>query len=118
MGDCNEFLDTGADEVFFPNCRNCPTQCRGDSDCDANVKGADFLALKDSSYARHGKPNYNACADFDRDGCVKGSDLLMLKNNWYTCPEPNCPAAEIVPGGKEAEANLASITSTSFCLRR
>ncbi|MHC4621986.1 MAG: right-handed parallel beta-helix repeat-containing protein, partial [Planctomycetota bacterium] len=69
MGDCNEFLDMGADEVYFPNCWNCPTQCHGDSDCDANVKGSDFLALSNSWYACYGEPNYNPCADFDRDGC-------------------------------------------------
>ncbi|MHC4625132.1 MAG: right-handed parallel beta-helix repeat-containing protein [Planctomycetota bacterium] len=102
MGDCNEFLDMGADEVFFPNCWNCPTQCHGDSDCDANVKGADFLALKDAWYACYGEPNYNPCADFDRDGCVKGSDFLILKRYWYETPEANCPCGGTWPPGEGA----------------
>ncbi|MHC4619638.1 MAG: right-handed parallel beta-helix repeat-containing protein, partial [Planctomycetota bacterium] len=65
-GDCDTSpqVDMGADELFFPDCWSltCPTQCHGDSDCDANVKGSDFLALSNSWYACYGEPNYNPCA--------------------------------------------------------
>jgi hypothetical protein len=76
-----------------PACWDYPTQCHGDCDNDANVKGSDFLALKNSWYACDPDANYNPCADFDRDGCVKGSDFLILKTNWYQAVEANCPPA-------------------------
>ncbi|MHC4620321.1 MAG: Calx-beta domain-containing protein, partial [Planctomycetota bacterium] len=76
-----------------PVCWNYATQCHGDCDNDANVKGSDFLALKNSWYACDPDANYNPCADFDRDGCVKGSDFLILKTNWYQTVEANCPPA-------------------------
>jgi hypothetical protein len=76
-----------------PACWDYPTQCHGDCDNDANVKGSDFLALKNSWYACDPDANYNPCADFDRDGCVKGSDFLTLKSNWYQTVEANCPPA-------------------------
>jgi len=88
MGDCNELVDMGADEVYFPNCWNCDCQCHGDTDCDCNVTGSDFLAMKDAWYACYPEPNYNPCADFDRDGCVKGSDFIILKEYWF---DPNVP---------------------------
>ena len=90
MGDCNELVDMGADEVYLPNCWNCDCQCHGDADCDCNVAGSDFLAMKDAWYACYPEPNYNPCADFDRDGCVKGSDFLILKEYWYTEPPNDC----------------------------
>ncbi|MHC4619167.1 MAG: Calx-beta domain-containing protein, partial [Planctomycetota bacterium] len=76
-----------------PACWNYPTQCHGDCDNDANVKGSDFLALKNSWYQCDPDANYNPCADFDHDGCVKGSDFLILKTNWYQTVEANCPPA-------------------------
>ena len=90
MGDCIERVDIGADEIYFPNCWNCPAQCHGDADCDGSVKGSDFLALKDSWYKCYDDPNYNPCADFDRDGCVKGGDFLILKEYWYQTPPADC----------------------------
>jgi len=74
-----------------PACWNWPAQCHGDTDNDGEVKGSDFLALKNSWYKCVPDPDYNPCADFDRDGCVKGSDFLILKNNWYQTVEANCP---------------------------
>jgi alpha-L-rhamnosidase len=76
-----------------PLCWDYATQCHGDCDNDANVKGSDFLTLKNSWYQCGPDANYNPCADFDRDGCVKGSDFLILKNNWYQTVEANCPAS-------------------------
>jgi len=90
MGDCDEIVDIGVDEVYYPNCWNCDTQCYGDADCDGWVKASDFLAMDDSWYECYGDPNYNPCADFDRDGCVQGSDFLILKEYWYTSPDPDC----------------------------
>jgi hypothetical protein len=91
-GDTIPVVDMGADEIhtMWPTCWNCPTQCHGDSDCDGEVKGSDFLAMRDSWYECYGDPNYNPCADFDRDGCVTGSDFLILDTYWYTSPDPNC----------------------------
>ena len=75
-----------------PACWNSPTQCHGDTDNSGDVKGSDFLALKEAWYKCDPEPGYDACADFDRDGCVKGSDFLILKNNWYQAVEANCPS--------------------------
>jgi len=91
MGDCNEIVDMGADEVYFPNCWNCDTQCHGDSDCDGNVNSTDFFALKDSWMQDYGDPNYNPCADFNRDGSVNTADFFILKDHWMEEPNPNCP---------------------------
>jgi hypothetical protein len=104
MGDCNEVLDIGADEVYFPNCWNCQCQCHGDGDCTDDVKGADFLALKDSWYSSYPAPNYDACADFDRNGEVKGSDFLILKQYWYQNPPTDCICC-----GEDAECSWPPI---------
>jgi hypothetical protein len=67
------------------------TQCHGDADGTGDVKGSDFLALKNSWYKVYGVDvEYDPCADFDRNGEVKGSDFLILKNNWYQTVDPNC----------------------------
>jgi subtilisin family serine protease len=89
-GDCNDVVDMGADEAYFPPCWNYDTQCYGDADGDGYVGAADNQALQDSWYEEYGDPNYNPCADFDRNGEVKGSDFLILKDNLETYPDPNC----------------------------
>jgi hypothetical protein len=61
--------------------------------CD--VKGPDFLALKDSWYKVYPDPGYDPCVDFDRDGQVKGSDFLILKENWYQVVPADCPPGDI-----------------------
>jgi hypothetical protein len=75
----------------WPPCWGYLTQCHGDADGDGSVKGADFLALKNSWYKCYPDPLYDPCADFDRNGCVKGSDFLILKTHWYTSPPADCP---------------------------
>jgi hypothetical protein len=68
--------------------RNTPASGQGTGD----VKGSDFLALKNSWYKVYGAdPEYDPCADFDRNGEIKGSDFLILKDNWYQTVDPNCP---------------------------
>jgi len=74
----------------IPVCWDYLTQCHGDSDNDGEVKGSDFLALKNSWYKCYGDPNYNPCADFDRDGCVGGADFLTLKSNWFQSVPADC----------------------------
>jgi hypothetical protein len=76
--------------VDRPRCWCYLTQCHGDSDDTGDVKGSDFLALKNSWYKIHPDPAYNACADFDHNGEVKGSDFLILKGHWYQTVDPNC----------------------------
>ncbi|MHC4618139.1 MAG: dockerin type I domain-containing protein [Planctomycetota bacterium] len=78
----------------YPLCWGYLTQCHGDVDNTGDVKGWDFLALKDSWYKVYPDPDYDPCADFDRNGEVKGSDFLILKNNWYQTVPPDC-----TPGG-------------------
>ena len=73
------------------------TQCHGDTDDDGEVKGSDFLALKNSWYKCYPDPDYDPSADFDRDGCVKASDFLIFKSNWYKSVEPNCPSGGTWP---------------------
>jgi hypothetical protein len=81
-----------------PPCWNYLTQCHGDCDNTGDVKGSDFLALKNSWYKVHGvDPEYDPCADFDRNGEVKGSDFLILKNNWYQVVDANCPQGGVWP---------------------
>ncbi|MHC4620060.1 MAG: hypothetical protein ACYTEQ_20120, partial [Planctomycetota bacterium] len=81
-------------EVTCPPCWD-ETQCHGDSDATGDVKGSDFLCLKNSWYTCY--PDYNPCCDFDRDGCIKGSDFLILKDNWYQTVAPDCPPCGIWP---------------------
>jgi hypothetical protein len=75
----------------WPPCWGYPTQCHGDTDNTGDVKGSDFLALKNSWYKVYPHPQYDPCADFDRNGEVKGSDFLILKTYWYASPPPDCP---------------------------
>ncbi|MHC4620730.1 MAG: Calx-beta domain-containing protein [Planctomycetota bacterium] len=82
----------------MPACWDWPTQCHGDTDNTDDVKGSDFLTLKNSWYKVYGvDPEYDPCADFDRNGEVKGSDFLILKNNWYQIVDPNCPTGGTWP---------------------
>ncbi|MHC4616513.1 MAG: peptidoglycan DD-metalloendopeptidase family protein [Planctomycetota bacterium] len=78
-----------------PACWSYPTQCHGDCDDTGDIRGADFLALKNSWYAVYPGPAYDPCADFDRNGRVAGSDFLILKNNWYESVPGDC-----TPGGQ------------------
>jgi hypothetical protein len=81
-----------------PLCWDYATQCHGDTDNTGDVKGSDFLALKNSWYKVHGvDPEYDPCADFDRNGEVKGSDFLILKDNWYQTVDPNCVQGGVWP---------------------
>jgi hypothetical protein len=80
-------------------CWDSPTQCHGDADNTGDVKGSDFLCLKNSWYKCYPDPLYDACCDFDRNGCVKGSDFLTLKNNWYQSVPPDCGAGGSCPPG-------------------
>jgi hypothetical protein len=75
--------------VAPPDCWD-ETQCHGDTDATGDVKGSDFLALKDSWFKCYGDDGYDPCADFDRDGCVKGSDFLTLKDNWFQTVADDC----------------------------
>ncbi|MHC4623934.1 MAG: hypothetical protein ACYS4W_08530 [Planctomycetota bacterium] len=79
----------------YPACWDYLTQCHGDCDNTADVKGSDFLALKDSWYKVYGEAEYDPCADFDRNGEVKGSDFLTLKNNWYLTVPADCQTGDI-----------------------
>ena len=97
MGDCNEIVDIGADEIYFPNCWNYPTHCYGDTDNTGDVKASDFLALKESWYRCYPDPAYNPCVDFDRDGCVKASEFLILKGYWYQSPPADCECCGQTP---------------------
>ncbi|MHC4620679.1 MAG: dockerin type I domain-containing protein, partial [Planctomycetota bacterium] len=79
----------------YPACWDYLTQCHGDCDNTGDVKGSDFLALKNSWYKVYGGPAYDPCADFDRNGEVKGSDFLILKNNWYQTVPADCTQGDI-----------------------
>ncbi|MHC4618416.1 MAG: LamG-like jellyroll fold domain-containing protein [Planctomycetota bacterium] len=80
----------GAPSAVYPECWDYLTQCHGDCDNSGDVKGSDFLALKNSWYKVYPDAAYDPCADFDRDGQVKGSDFLILKNNWYQTVAGDC----------------------------
>jgi hypothetical protein len=90
-GDCdsNDVVDMGADEVYWPDCWGCLTQCRGDADCSGIVNLGDMFILKAASGTEYGDPNYNPCADFDKDGDINLGELFTLKANFG---DPNLPA--------------------------
>jgi subtilisin family serine protease len=90
MGDCNEIVDIGADEVYFPNCWNCGTQCYGDADCDGYVGDTDYSLLLASWGKNYPDSDYNPCADFSKDGNVNLAELIIIRFNWETNPDPNC----------------------------
>lgn len=90
MGDCNETVDIGVDEVYYPDCWNCATQCHGDADCSSTVDFIDLGILKQAEDTSYGDPNYNPCADFDKDGDCDDDDLDILKDYIFTSPDPNC----------------------------
>jgi len=92
-----ELKMTWPTEPQTPACWDYPTQCHGDTDNDGEVKGSDFLALKNSWYKCYPDPDYDPCADFDRDGCVKGSDFLILKTNWYQTVPADCQSGGTWP---------------------
>ncbi|MHC4620104.1 MAG: sialidase family protein [Planctomycetota bacterium] len=81
----------------YPACWDYLTQCHGDADNTGDVKGSDFLALKESWYKVYPDADYDPCADFDRNGEVKGSDFLILKTNWYQAVDANCPQGGLWP---------------------
>ncbi|MHC4619554.1 MAG: Calx-beta domain-containing protein [Planctomycetota bacterium] len=81
----------------MPPCWSNLTQCHGDVDGTGDVKGSDFLALKNSWYKVYPEAGYDPCADFDRNGDVKGSDFLILKGNWYQTVDANCPEGGVWP---------------------
>ncbi|MHC4622955.1 MAG: hypothetical protein ACYS4W_03540 [Planctomycetota bacterium] len=82
-------------ERTWPSCWEWPTQCHGDADNSGDVKGADFLKLKNSWYKVYPEPGWDPCADFDRTGEVKGSDFLILKSNWYQTVPADCTPGDI-----------------------
>jgi hypothetical protein len=90
MGDCNQIVDMGADEVYYPSCWNCLTQCHGDADCSGTVNSTDQAAVTAALFESYGDPNYNPCADFDKDGNVNFTDLGILTVYYDTSPDPNC----------------------------
>ena len=92
MGNCYEIVDMGADEAFFPNCWNCPTQCHGDADCSGYVDTADFAPFRDGFLTSYPDPVYiaNVCGDFTRDGNINTADFGPYRDNFLTSPDPNC----------------------------
>lgn len=96
MGDCNQTVDIGADEVYFPSCWNCLTQCHGDADCDGYVGLIDFYAFRDAwntNYCDHwndGAGPYNPCVDVDRDGEVGLTDFYAFRDYWDSYPPADC----------------------------
>ena len=91
-------------DIWF-DCWDCPTQCHGDADCQAESMGRfrvyiNDLAIIRAVYMGHGNwparypddLNYNPCADFDRDLDVDDRDLAILEN-WYqsTSVPADCP---------------------------
>ncbi|MHC4619998.1 MAG: hypothetical protein ACYTEQ_19810 [Planctomycetota bacterium] len=80
-----------------PACWAYLTQCHGDSDNTGDVKGSDFLALKNSWYKAYPDAEYDPCADFDRNGQVKGSDFLIFKSHWYQTVPADCPPGGVWP---------------------
>jgi hypothetical protein len=82
----------------YPACWDSPTQCHGDVDGTGDVKGSDFLHLKDCWYKCYPDPYYIehcVCVDSDRDGCVKGADFMILKSNWYKSVPSDCPPGDL-----------------------
>jgi hypothetical protein len=94
--DQDEQDEVTVEVVPHPTCWD-ETQCHGDTDATGDVKGPDFLALKNSWYKVYGEDAYDPCADFDRNGEVKGSDFLILKDHWYQTVPADCPVGGVWP---------------------
>jgi len=97
MGDCDEVVDMGADEIYFPACWNCVTQCHADADCDGDVDTEDWPAFRDAFSTNYwddwndGAGPYNPCADYDRDGDVDTVDWPEFRDNFGKNPlDNNC----------------------------
>ncbi|MHC4195819.1 MAG: hypothetical protein ACYSYU_10870 [Planctomycetota bacterium] len=98
----------GPPEPPLPPCWSCPTQCYGDTNCDApvTINTTDFLAFKWAYLTDYwgggltdGKPGYayDPCADFSRDGYVGTTDFLAFKYHYLKVPPPDCTPG-IPPG--------------------
>ncbi len=104
-------------DMWF-DCWNCPYQCHGDADCQAESMGryrvyTNDMAIIQAVYMGHGNwpaqypedLNYNPCADFDRDFDVDNRDVAILED-WYrsTLVPPDCPRRplELVPITQDA----------------
>jgi hypothetical protein len=92
MGECNEFVDMGADESFYPNCWNCPTQCHADVDCDGFVDTSDWPQIRDGWLKVYPNPAYtaSACADNNRDGSINTNDWPQIRDWWLKSPPDDC----------------------------
>jgi hypothetical protein len=92
MGNCVERVDMGGDEVFFPNCWNCPTQCHADSDCSGTVETEDWPPYRDGFMTSYPNPVYieNACGDWTRDGTIDTDDWPEYRDWFFKNPPADC----------------------------
>ncbi|MBN2269747.1 MAG: hypothetical protein JXN61_03980 [Sedimentisphaerales bacterium] len=126
-------LDTsGSKADMWFDCWNCPYQCHGDADCQAQgsmiTKYRVFTndleiiyAVYMASYTGYGHwparypqdLNYNPCADFDRDFDVDDQDLAILEN-WHrrTDVPPDCPGRPLELLPMDPNALIAGSTYT------
>jgi len=75
-----------------PACWDYPTQCHGDSDATGDVKGSDFLALKNSWYKCYPDADYDPCADLELSNpTTTGSEVVLgeLNQHTYTIIDPS-----------------------------
>lgn len=133
MGDCNETVDIGADEVYFPPCWNYLTQCYGDADGDRDVDLTDFYVFRDSfgidywNDWNNGAGPYNPCADYDRDGDGDLADFIIFRDhfgdinlppdcNCGCAPCPDCWPPEPECGGGEGRGQSSGDTTDESAL--
>jgi len=101
MGDCNETVDIGADEIYFPSCWNCRTQCHGDSDCSGFVDTRDFPPYRDGFMKSYPHPVYiaNVCGDWKRDGIISTLDFPEYRDWFFKSPPADCDCGGCWPPG-------------------
>jgi hypothetical protein len=113
MGECDDvnLVDIGADEVFYPNCWNHPTQCHGDSDGDGDVDTVDWPPFRDGFGSSYPDPNYLAhlCADYDRDGDIDTVDWPQFRDNFGSSPDANCQCGGTWPPAQGLQGGGASL---------
>ena len=98
-------VDMGADEVAYPACWWCRTQCHGDTDCDGDCDTVDWTVFRDAFGSAYPAEDYHPCADMDRDGDVDTVDWTAFRDNFGQSHVPNdCAIGGTWPPGGGAKA--------------
>ena len=85
-------IDMGIDEMSYPFCWDCATQCHGDANCDGRTDNNDWPPFRNGQGTSYPDADYieNACADFNRDGAIDDDDFDIFAAYYLTNPNADC----------------------------